>query len=506
MRAFVPKGATTGQHNAATRPKAGETFAVDAAVRATKHVGKPMSEEVRSGFENRLGYDFSTIRIHDDSDAASAAQGVNARAYTRGHDIVFGAGEFAPRTTEGRWLLVHELAHFVQQTAGANGRASAPAVAPTQVGSALGLYAHFSAPQGGIQRKGKEGESPDPAERQADAAADAVIKAGAAAAGRTSAPPVSARPSGAAATPRDPDWDPAYQDRTVYPQTYAEYEKARPTRKATSEMAGAWQQRRTKDVTLEQLFAIFPDLKADADQSADVKTKVEGYVKNLNDAFRIMKLDTVQAQALYLAHAWAESNQFRTMTESQDPQKQRFLDDPRSVKLDEAYLKKKYPAGKKDDTRRATIDPVGNWAFVGHGPLQVTHQGEHLRTLAVLEKLAEQYESAGDEASKKNAATLREAVAEIKKDPREAANPKYAFLFSAGFMVMRGADTRTWAKQHYSFAGTGPESNWMTGTYTDPKGTGKSQAYDRAVTELSKDAEPLPKAKAAAPAAAKPGG
>jgi pyrrolidone-carboxylate peptidase len=40
---------------------------------------------------------------------------MRARAFAAGSHIVFGRGEWAPATTEGRWLLAHELAHVVQQ-------------------------------------------------------------------------------------------------------------------------------------------------------------------------------------------------------------------------------------------------------------------------------------------------------------------------------------------------------------------------------------------------------
>src|SRR5262249_10664221 len=36
-------------------------------------------------------------------------------AYTVGHDIVFGAAQFAPATDAGRRLLAHELVHTIQQ-------------------------------------------------------------------------------------------------------------------------------------------------------------------------------------------------------------------------------------------------------------------------------------------------------------------------------------------------------------------------------------------------------
>ena len=41
---------------------------------------------------------------------------MNARAYTVGNNMVFGAGEFSPGTREGRRLLAHELTHVVQQS------------------------------------------------------------------------------------------------------------------------------------------------------------------------------------------------------------------------------------------------------------------------------------------------------------------------------------------------------------------------------------------------------
>lgn len=74
-----------------------------------------MPESVRNYFEPRLGVDFSHVRMHTDSSAAESARAVNALAYTVGQDIVFGAGQYAPRTTTGQKLLAHELTHIAQQ-------------------------------------------------------------------------------------------------------------------------------------------------------------------------------------------------------------------------------------------------------------------------------------------------------------------------------------------------------------------------------------------------------
>jgi outer membrane protein OmpA-like peptidoglycan-associated protein len=55
------------------------------------------------------------VRLHTDSSAAASAKALNARAYTLGTDVVFGAGQFSPETSAGKHLLAHELVHVVQQ-------------------------------------------------------------------------------------------------------------------------------------------------------------------------------------------------------------------------------------------------------------------------------------------------------------------------------------------------------------------------------------------------------
>ncbi len=66
-------------------------------------------------FEPRLGVDLSGVRVHHDGGAARLASSVNARAFTVGRDVFFGAGEWAPGTTRGDRLLAHELTHTIQE-------------------------------------------------------------------------------------------------------------------------------------------------------------------------------------------------------------------------------------------------------------------------------------------------------------------------------------------------------------------------------------------------------
>lgn len=93
--------------------------ATHAASQAVREVlgspGRPLDEKTRAYMEPRLGHDFGKVRVHADERAAESARSVGARAYTVGNDLVFDAGEFAPRTPAGRRLIAHELSHVVQQ-------------------------------------------------------------------------------------------------------------------------------------------------------------------------------------------------------------------------------------------------------------------------------------------------------------------------------------------------------------------------------------------------------
>lgn len=88
---------------------------VESDINSLKGGGQPLPESLRDYFEPRIGYDFSGVRLHTDLKAAESAHAINARAYTRGCDIVFGSGEYNPESYSGRKILAHELIHVVQQ-------------------------------------------------------------------------------------------------------------------------------------------------------------------------------------------------------------------------------------------------------------------------------------------------------------------------------------------------------------------------------------------------------
>jgi hypothetical protein len=97
--------------------------------------GRALDPATHGFMASRFGADFGDVRIHTDTQAAQSAAAVEARAYTVGRDVVFGAGQYDPASTDGRRLLAHELAHTLQQDGGglkrAPCRSAAQCAAPT---------------------------------------------------------------------------------------------------------------------------------------------------------------------------------------------------------------------------------------------------------------------------------------------------------------------------------------------------------------------------------------
>jgi hypothetical protein len=77
--------------------------------------GVPLDSSTRSFMESRFGLPFGDVRVHTGPWAATGARALHSRAFTLGHNIVFGEGQYAPESVEGQRLLAHELVHVVQQ-------------------------------------------------------------------------------------------------------------------------------------------------------------------------------------------------------------------------------------------------------------------------------------------------------------------------------------------------------------------------------------------------------
>ena len=119
-------------------PASGPVASVNSFVNTLRGGGQTMPGELSYHFKSRMGHDFNNVFLHTGSQAAHSAKSINAKAYTVGNHIVFGAGQYQPDTYEGKKLLAHELVHVAQQRNNKSGiyRMSANANETTTEGEA----------------------------------------------------------------------------------------------------------------------------------------------------------------------------------------------------------------------------------------------------------------------------------------------------------------------------------------------------------------------------------
>ncbi|OAB78805.1 eCIS core domain-containing protein [Cochleicola gelatinilyticus] len=94
-----------------------QSNALEHELQSTKGGGSPMDSTTKNTMESGFGRDFSNVRLHTDSKAASLSDSLGAQAFTHGNDIYFNQGKHDPSSKAGQHLLAHELTHTVQQGA-----------------------------------------------------------------------------------------------------------------------------------------------------------------------------------------------------------------------------------------------------------------------------------------------------------------------------------------------------------------------------------------------------
>jgi Domain of unknown function (DUF4157) len=90
----------------------GASPSVENRLAGSKGGGSALPDNVRNFMEPRFGADFSSVRVHTDSNAVQMNKELGAQAFAHGSDIYFGAGK-SPGKDE---LTAHELTHTIQQT------------------------------------------------------------------------------------------------------------------------------------------------------------------------------------------------------------------------------------------------------------------------------------------------------------------------------------------------------------------------------------------------------
>jgi hypothetical protein len=102
---------TTGTESTASFDMNG----MESELNSRKGSGQSMDGKTQSFMQSWFSADFSSVKIHTDSDAARLNRQVNAKAFTVNNDIYFNSGAYDPISPQGKHLLAHELTHTLQQ-------------------------------------------------------------------------------------------------------------------------------------------------------------------------------------------------------------------------------------------------------------------------------------------------------------------------------------------------------------------------------------------------------
>ncbi|MEL6813162.1 MAG: DUF4157 domain-containing protein, partial [Bacteroidota bacterium] len=87
----------------------------ESSLQTSSGTGQKLDISAQNMMEDRMGADFSEVKVHTDSNAVEMNRQLGAKAFTHGAHIYFNQGEYNPGSQEGKHLLAHELTHVVQQ-------------------------------------------------------------------------------------------------------------------------------------------------------------------------------------------------------------------------------------------------------------------------------------------------------------------------------------------------------------------------------------------------------
>ncbi len=93
----------------------GEDF--EGSLASARGGGTPLPKTTRDFMEQRIGADFSSVKVHTDTQSDQLNRSIQAKAFTTGSDMFFRQGAYDPNSQGGKELIAHELTHVVQQGA-----------------------------------------------------------------------------------------------------------------------------------------------------------------------------------------------------------------------------------------------------------------------------------------------------------------------------------------------------------------------------------------------------
>ena len=88
---------------------------LESSIQRARGGGQALDTNLQAKMEQAMGADFSSVKVHTDSQSNQLNESIQAKAFTTGQDVFFRQGEYNPNSKSGQELIAHELTHVVQQ-------------------------------------------------------------------------------------------------------------------------------------------------------------------------------------------------------------------------------------------------------------------------------------------------------------------------------------------------------------------------------------------------------
>jgi len=104
---------------------------LESSIQSARGGGQSLDAGLQTKMGQAMGADFSSVKVHTDSQSDQLNQSIQAKAFTTGQDVFFRQGAYDPSSQGGQELIAHELTHVVQQ-GGANNIQAKPVISTIQ--------------------------------------------------------------------------------------------------------------------------------------------------------------------------------------------------------------------------------------------------------------------------------------------------------------------------------------------------------------------------------------
>ena len=88
---------------------------LESSIQSARGSGQSLDAGLQAKMGQAMGADFSSVKVHTDSQSDQLNKSIQARAFTTGQDLFFRQGAYNPNSRDGQELIAHELTHVVQQ-------------------------------------------------------------------------------------------------------------------------------------------------------------------------------------------------------------------------------------------------------------------------------------------------------------------------------------------------------------------------------------------------------